>query len=82
MTDDKLTAARESFSGKTMTNGQLKEAIAIADILHGEIHRSGSFIEKLTDYAHAYARGERFDAMRAETMVRDVYTATRGQSMN
>lgn len=82
MTDDKLTAARESFSGKTMTDGQLREAIAIADILHGEIHRTGSFIEKLTDYAHAYARSERFDAMRAEKMIRDVYTATRGQSMN
>lgn len=81
-TDDTLTAARESFSGKTMTETQVKEAVAIADILHAEINDSGSFIEKLTDYAHAFARNERFDAMRAEKIIRDVYIATRGQSMN
>ena len=80
--DDKLTAARDSFSGKTMTEGQLKEAVAIANILHGEIHQSGSFIEKLTDYAHAFARNERFDAMRSEKIIRGIYTATQGQSMN
>ena len=75
--DDTLTAARESFSGKTMTETQLKQAI-----IHAEIHRSGSFIEKLTDYAHAFARSEKFDAMRGEKMIRDVYTATHGQSVN
>ncbi|MGC3939939.1 hypothetical protein ACOTTU_19205 [Roseobacter sp. EG26] len=80
--DEKLTAARESFSGKSMTESQLKEAVAISDILHAEIERSGSFIEKLVDYSHAYARNEKFDAMRAEKIIRDVYTATQGQSMN
>lgn len=82
MTDDKLTAARNSFSGKSMTEGQLKEALAITNILHAEIHRSGSFIEKLTDYGHAFARNEKFDAMRSEKMLRDVYTAAQGQTMN
>lgn len=80
--DDKLTAAQTSFSGKTMTESQLREAVAIADILHVEIHKSGSFIENLTDYAHAFARNERFDAMRAEKVLRDTYNATQGQSMN
>ncbi|WP_338469237.1 hypothetical protein [Roseobacter fucihabitans] len=65
-----------------MTESQVKEAVVIVDILHAEIHNSGSFIEKLTDYAHAFARNERFDAMRAEKIIRDVYIATRGQSMN
>lgn len=80
--DDPIKAARQSFSGKTMTEAQLKEAVAIADILHSEIERSGSFIEKLTDYSHAFARSEKFDAMRAEKMIRDVYMATKGQSLN
>ncbi|MDA5556059.1 hypothetical protein [Shimia sp. MMG029] len=80
--DDTLTAARESFSGKTMTETQLKQAVAIADIIHAEIQQSGSFIEPLTDFSHAFARSEKFDAMRAEKMIRDVFTATRGQSMN
>ncbi len=82
MTEDKLTAARESFSGKGMTENQLVEAQAIAQILHAEIQRSGSFFEKLTDYSHAFARNEKFDAVRAEKMVRDTYIATQGQSMN
>lgn len=82
MTDDTLAAARESFSGKGMTETQLRQATAIADIIHAEIQQSGSFIEQLTDYSHAFARSERFDAMRAEKMIRDIYSATHGQSMN
>ena len=80
--DEKLAAARDSFEGKSMTNSQLKEAVAIADIIHGEINRSGSFIEKLTDYAHAFARNERFDAMRSEKMIRETYSAVRRETMN
>lgn len=34
------------------------------------------------DYAHAYARNERFDALRAEKIIRDIYTAIQGRSMN
>ena len=37
---DALTAARESFSGRTLTDGQFKEAYAIAGILHQEIQKS------------------------------------------
>ncbi|WP_299825290.1 hypothetical protein [uncultured Roseobacter sp.] len=80
--DDQLTAARESFSGKSMTETQLKQAVAIADIIHAEIQQSGSFIEQLTDYSHAFARSEKFDAMRGEKIIRDTYIATYGQSMN
>jgi len=65
-----------------MTQTQLRQATAIADVIHAEIQHSGSFREALTDYAHAFARNERFDALRAENMIRDVYSAARGQSMN
>ena len=41
-----------------------------------------TFIEKLTDNGHAFARNEKFDAMRSEKMLRDVYTAAQGQTMN
>lgn len=80
-TDANLTAARESFWGKSMTETQLKEAVAIADIIHGEILRSGSFKDKLTDYAHAFAREERFDAIRGEQIIRDIYSAVQGRTM-
>ncbi len=79
---DAIQAARESFSGRTLTEPQFREAWAIAGILHGEIKKSGSFHEKLIDYAHAYARNERFDAMRSETVIRDIYTGRFGQSLN
>ena len=71
--DDGIKAARESFSGRTLTDGQFAEAWAIAGILNKEIHRSGSFKEKLGDYVHAFARTDRFDTARAAMIVRDVY---------
>lgn len=82
MTDDTLKAARETFSGKAMTEMQLRQAHAIAGIMHAEINRSGSFREPLTDYAHAFARNEKFDALRGEKIIRDIYSARYGQSMN
>jgi len=82
MTDDTLQAARESFSGRNRTETQVQQSYAIAGILHAELHRSGSFIEPLTDYAHAFARNQKFDAMRGEKFIRDVYQARYGQTLN
>lgn len=79
---DQMKAARESFSGKTLTESQFKEAWAISGIIYSEIQKTGSFKEKLTDYAHAYARGEKFDAMRGETNLRDIYQGRYNQTMN
>lgn len=77
-----MQAARESFSGKGLTESQFQEAWAISKIIHEEIKQSGSFREKLTDYSHAFARSEKFDAMRAESTIRDVYGGRYAQSMN
>lgn len=77
-----ITAARESYSGRTLTQSQFKEAWALSGILNREIQKTGSFREKLTDYSHAYARSEKFDALRRETILRDIYTARYSQSMN
>ena len=80
--DARIQAARESFSGRTLTQSQFKEAWAISSVINQEIHKTGSFREKLTDYAHAFSRSERFDALRGETIIRDIYTARYQQSMN
>lgn len=77
-----VQAARESFNGRGLTESQFREAWSIAGIIHSEIKTSGSFREKLTDYAHAFARGERFDALRGEASLRDVYSGRYDQSMN
>ena len=81
-TQNGMEAARQSFSGKGLTESQFQEAWAITGILHAEIQKSGSFREKLTDYAHAFARNQKFDAMRGETILRNIYTAGNGRSMN
>lgn len=80
--EDGVKAARESFSGRTLTDGQFAEAWAIAGILNKEIHRSGSFKEKLTDYAHAFARSEKFDALRGESILRHVHRGRFQQTLN
>ncbi|MEO1316512.1 MAG: hypothetical protein AAFW01_07980 [Pseudomonadota bacterium] len=79
---DQIKAARESFSGRTLTESQFQSAFAVAGVLRGEVEKSGSFRETLTDYAHAYARGERFDALRGETILRDIYQARYGETLN
>lgn len=79
---DRVLAARESFSGRLLTNGQFDEAMAITGIIEREIVRNGAFKEKLGDYAYAYARTENFDAIKAETILRDLFKERTGQTMN
>lgn len=78
----RLAEARSSYTGSRLTDSQFEEAWNIAGILNREIHKSGGFIEKLTDYAHAFSRTERFDAARGESILRDIFSARYGQSMN
>jgi len=73
---------RESFVGKSLTEAQCDIAMGVAGIIDRHIHKTGSFREPLTDYAHAFARSEKFDAMKGETIIRDVYAAQYGRTMN
>lgn len=79
---ERTEKARQSFTGRSLTASQLDEAVALAGIMHREIQKSGSFRDKLTDYAHSFARSERFDALRGEEIVRDVFKASYGETMN
>jgi hypothetical protein len=73
---------RESLVGKSLTEAQCDIAMGVAGIIDRHIHKTGSFREPLTDYAHAFARSEKFDAMKGETIIRDVYAAQYGRTMN
>lgn len=77
-----LAEARESFSARLLSDAQFEEAIAITRIIEREINKSGTFKDKLGDYAHAMARTEKMDAVKAETIVRDLFKARTGQTMN
>lgn len=80
--NQRVAEARDSFSGRILTNAQFDEAIAITGIIEREIRKTGAFKEKLSDYAYAFARTERFDVAKAETILRDLFKARTGVSMN
>jgi hypothetical protein len=79
---NRVAEARESFSGRMLTNRQFDDAMAITGILEREIKATGKFKEKLSDYTVAMARTEKFDVMKAETILRDLYKARTGETMN
>jgi hypothetical protein len=80
--NERVANARESFSGRLLTDRQFEEALALTHILEREIQRSGAFKDKLGDYAYAFARSERFDAVKAESVLRDLFKERTGQTMN
>lgn len=78
----RLYEVRNGPTGKTLTNSQLSEGWAIAEIMSDSINKTGRFAEKLSDFAHAYSRTEKFDQMRAEVIIRDLFKERYGQTMN
>lgn len=79
---ERIAKARESYSGRMLTNAQFDDAMAITGVLEREIQKTGKFKDKLGDYAYALARNENFDVMKAETIIRDLYKVRTGQTMN
>jgi hypothetical protein len=79
---DRVASARESFSGRLLTDRQFQEAMAITGIIESEIRESGSFKDKLGDYSYAFARSQSFDAVKSETIIRDLFKERTGQTMN
>ncbi len=79
---ERLVSARESFSGRLLTDRQFQEAMAITGIIESEIRESGSFKDKLGDYSYAFARSQSFDAVKSETIIRDLFKERTGQTMN
>lgn len=77
-----VASARNCFSGRLLTDAQFEEVIAITSIIAREIRRSGAFKDKLGDYAYAFSRLEKFDAAKAETIIRDLFKERFGVTMN
>jgi hypothetical protein len=75
-------AARESFSGRLLTDSQFEDLIAITEIIKREIHKTGLFKEKLSDYAHAFSRTQKFDQIKTQTIIRDLYKEHTGMTLN
>lgn len=79
---ERVAQARESFSGRLLTDAQFDEAISITGIIEREIRKNGAFKEKLADYSYAFSRTEHFDSAKAETIIRDLFKARTGKTMN
>lgn len=80
--DARVTAARESFSGRPLIDPQFDEGLAISGIIERHIHRIGAFKDPLSDYVSTFSRTWKIDPARAETILRDIFAARTGQSMN
>jgi len=70
--------ARESFSARLLTERKFEDAMAIT----GRIKETGKFKDCLNDFANAYARTERFDIMKADSTLRDLFKIRTGVTMN
>lgn len=82
--DEQMNAYKsyEGFTGKTLTYSQCDEAASIASLIKRNIKKTGKFVEKLNDYSHAFARTEKFDQMRGEDIIRNIFKDINGQTMN
>lgn len=73
---------RESFSGRLLSDAQFDNGRAVAGILKRRIQRNGAFLDDLRDYAYTFSRTEDIEPIRAEAIIRDIFKAQYGQTMN
>ena len=80
--ETEISEVRQSVIGSKLSDSQSDESKSLAEIMHRGIRKNGKFREKLTDYSHAFARGEKFDALKAEMIIRDQFKVQYGETMN
>ena len=78
----RIGESRESFNGVLQTERQFQDTTAIVGIVKRRIQERGSFTDCLTDFANALARTERFDIMKANSIIRDQFKIITGVTMN
>lgn len=78
----RIGEARESFSGRLLSERQFEDAMAITGIIERRIKETGTFKDCLNDFSNAYARTERFDIMKADSTIRDLFKTRTGVTMN
>tara|TARA_R110002072_G_scaffold150788_2_gene299365 strand:- start:6295 stop:6915 length:621 start_codon:yes stop_codon:yes gene_type:complete len=74
--------ARNVSTVEGLTDSQSFESKALAAIQHRAIRKTGSFPKKLNAYSSAFAGTEKFDQMKAETIIRDQFKVTYGEAPN
>lgn len=79
---ERVAEARMSFSARLLTERQFDDVMAITGILERRIEERGNFKDCLNDFSNAIARTERFDAVKADTIIRDLFKLRTGMSLN
>lgn len=78
----RVQEARSSFTGLLLTDRQNEDVKAVVGVLARRIQERGSFIEPLNDYAHALARTESFNPVKADEVLREQFKILHGKTMN
>jgi len=78
-----IAETRNSYSARLLTDPQFEEFTSLCIMLNREIHRSGSFIEKLGIYSFAVSLTEKgISTSRADTIIRDLFKGLFGQMLD
>ena len=78
----RIGESRESFSGLLLSTRQFEDTTAIVGIVKRRIQETGKFKDCLNDFTNALARTERFDTMKADSIIRDQFKIIVGVTMN
>ena len=79
---ERISKGRESFNGRLLSQRQFEDAMAITGVIERRIKETGKFKDCQNDFSNAYARTERFDAMKANSIIRDLFKIRTGVTMN
>ena len=80
---DRVLGARESYSGRLLSDPHFDEAMMITGIVEKEIQATGRFKEVLNEYSAAFAHTKKnLSVVKAETIIRDLFKERTGLSMN
>ena len=76
-----LSNARESFSGLLLTERQFYEVTAITGIIERSMQETGTFQKQLDSYSTSYAASNGISIAKANTVIRDIYAARKGETL-
>jgi len=78
-----VQAARDSYSGRLLSDPHFNEAMMITGIVEKEIQATGRFKEVLNEYSAAFAHTKKnLSVVNSETIIRDLFKERTGLSMN
>ena len=79
----RVSTARESFSGRLLSDPDFDEAMLITNIVEKEIQKTGQFAQKLNEYSAAYAHTRKnLSVIKSEKIIRDLFKERTGMWMN